>query len=67
MEIRVSNIPKHLGHVHSIKLKECSVFDCCNKVIKVSSLANAKDCRAEAARHLVSFLHSQVKSLLSSL
>ena len=45
----VSNIAKHLEHVHSMKLKECSVFDCCNKASKVSSPANANDCRAEAA------------------
>ena len=44
----VSNITKHLERVHSMKLKECSVFDCCDKASKVSSLANAKDCRAKA-------------------
>ena len=48
-KFRVSNITKHLERVRSLKLKECSVFDCCNKASKVSSPANAKDCRAEAA------------------
>ena len=47
----VSNITKYLERAHSMKLKECSVFDCYNKASKVSSPAsnpaNAKDCSAE--------------------
>ena len=31
----VSNITKHLERVHSMKLKECGVFDCYNKASKV--------------------------------
>ena len=43
-----SNITKHLERTRSMKLKECSVFDCYNKVSKVSSPANAKDCSTMA-------------------
>ena len=58
-KFRVSNITKHLERVRSLKLKECSVFDCCNKASKVSSPANAKDCRAKQ-QHSVSILQSPV-------
>ena len=43
----VSNITKHLQH--SMKLKECGVFDCYNKASTVSSPANAKGCSAVTA------------------
>ena len=47
----VSNITKHLEH--SMKLKECGVFDCYNKVSTISSLAsslaNAEVCSAMTA------------------
>ncbi|KAL7403771.1 hypothetical protein ABVT39_004898 [Epinephelus coioides] len=44
-----SNIIKHLQSTHSIKLKECGVFDCLNKAAKVSSPANANSCNAVAS------------------
>ena len=51
----VSNITKHLEH--SMKLKECGVFDCYKKASTVSSpagslassAANAKDCSTVTA------------------
>ena len=46
-KFRVSNITKHLEH--SMNLKECGMFDCCNKASKVSSPANAKDCSSVTA------------------
>ena len=50
-KFRLSNMTKHLEH--SMKLKECSVFDCYNKASTVSSPAsspaNAKDCSAVTA------------------
>ena len=50
-KFRVSNITKYLEH--SMKLKECGVFDCYNRVGAVSSLASspakAKDCSAVTA------------------
>ena len=51
----VSNITKHLECAHSMKLKECGVFDCYNEASKVSSPANAKDCSAVAAAPRFSF------------
>ena len=44
----VSNITKHLECAHSMKLKECGVFDCYYKASKTGSLANAKDCSTVA-------------------
>ena len=44
----VSNITKYLEHVHTMKLKESSVFDCYNKASKFSNQANDKYCSTMA-------------------
>ena len=44
----ISNITKHLERMHSMKLKECGMFDCYNKASKVSSPADTKDCSTVA-------------------
>ena len=63
----VNNIAKHLERAHSMKLKECGVFDCYNKVSKVSSPANAKDCSVVAAAPGFVSATSSRSSLLSLL
>ena len=52
VEFRV--ITKHFECAHSMKLKGCSVLDCYNKVSKLCSPGNAKDCSADAAARFVS-------------
>lgn len=44
-----SNMTKHLERLHSIKLKECGLFDCYSNTGKVSTPANTKDCSSVAA------------------
>ena len=53
-----SNITKHLECAHTMKLKQCGVFDCYNKV-KLAARLTLKTA-APRQQHLVSFLRHQV-------